>query len=431
MQMSFLCGRDEIAVGVPDDAQVYASCFPEPAGPASDLVLAAARGPIGSAPLKQSLAARREGDVVIAVSDITRPIPYAAFLPALLAEIESAGVPRGEILLLIATGMHRPSTEAERVEMFGADVAANYRIDDHRAEDEPGLAELPNTTWSGATVKLNRRFVDAGFRIVTGLVEPHFMAGFSGGRKSVCPGLASLDTVRNFHGEAFLSNVAARNGQLHGNPLHEEALSVARMVGVDFALNVVLDKARHVVSAFAGDLEAAHDAACQAAAACACRPVERPADVVLTSCGGYPLDATFYQCVKGMVGCLPAVREGGTIIVFGGCSEGVGSAEYAGMMKAYAGRWKQFLDDIKKPGVFVRDQWELQMQCRALAKVGEAGLHFVTDGLPTDELGQLSVTPHPAAPGDVASVVQGVIDAALAGGGSVAVFPEGPYCVAV
>jgi nickel-dependent lactate racemase len=429
MNVTAFSGRDEFELSIPDQAEIFVSTYPAPTASAADLVREAIRGPLGAQPLCAALSSRRPGDVVVVVSDFTRPIPYHSFLPGLLAEIESAGVSRSEILILIATGMHRPSTEAERQEMFGREIVGRYRIEDHRAEDDAGLATVPGRSASGAEIRLNRRFVEAGFRIVTGLVEPHFMAGFSGGRKGVCPGLSSLDTIRNFHGEPFLADPRATNAVLSGNPLHEESLSVARPAGVDFTLNIVLDKARRVVRAFAGGLESAHDAACAFVRSCAIRPVQRPADIVVTSSGGYPLDVTFYQCVKGFVSCLPAVRKGGTIIAFGGCAEGVGSPEYAELMRRYAGRWREFLADIRHPGVFTKDQWELQMQARALDKIGPQGLHFISDGLAAATLDTLTVTGHPAKLGGVGPVVQQILDRALAAGATLAVFPEGPYCV--
>jgi len=216
---------------------------------------------------------------------------------------------------------------------------------------------------------------------------------------------------------------------LTGNPLHEESLSVARAAGVDFTLNVVLDKNRRLVRAYAGALEPAHDAACEFVRACAVRPIRRPADVVLTSSGGHPLDATFYQCVKGFVSCLPAVRERGTIIAFGGCAEGLGSREYAEMLRKYAGRFDDFLDDIKRSGVFTKDQWELQMHARALARVGRQGLHFISDGLPAETMETLTLTGHTAVPGKLGPAVQSILDSVIAPGMSLAVFPEGPYCV--
>ena len=249
MKLEFACDRDRWELDVPDDAIVYASRYPAPAMDAAAQVGAALDAPAGAPRLEEALCRRRPGKVCVIVSDITRPIPYASFLPQMLARIEAAGVPRRDLLILIGTGMHRPSTAAEREEMFGADVAGHYEIVDHRADDPAELAEAPGRSWSGNPIRLNRRLVAAGFRLATGLVEPHFMAGFSGGRKAICPGCAALDTVRRFHGAEFLGQPAARNGNLDGNPLHLEALSVARALGVDFTLNVVLDGARRVVAA--------------------------------------------------------------------------------------------------------------------------------------------------------------------------------------
>jgi len=423
---SFRYGREEITLSAPDSALVYRTSFPAPTESAAGTVLDAVRVPLGSPPLADALGSRRAGDVVVVVSDITRPVPYARFLPEILAEIESAGVSADEILILVATGMHRPSTPDERAEMFG-EAAERCRVVDHRAEDDSGLVKIPGRSRAGSEIHLNRHFVEAGFRIITGLVEPHFMAGFSGGRKAVCPGLASLRTVQEFHGHAFLSDERASNGVLDGNPLHDEALSVARAAGVDFSLNVVLDSERELVRAFAGELEAAHEAACDFVRRAACPPVAGPADAVVTSCGGYPLDATLYQCVKGFVSCLPAVRAGGRMIAFGSCSEGVGSAEYAGIMRNWSGRWREFLADISRPDVFTKDQWEFQMHCRALEKVGQESLHFVTGGVAGDDLAHLSVSGHFAEAGGVQAELQSLLDEAAASG-SVALIPDGPYC---
>ena len=431
MKTSFLHHTNEVTLDLSPHTQVYAPAYPAPRDRAAALVAEAIRAPIGCHSLSDCLAARRRGEVVIVVSDATRPIPYAAFLPELLEEVEAAGVARSDILLLIATGMHRPSTPAERRTMFGEHVVAHYRIEDHRAEDEADLVTVPGRSASGAAIRLNRRFVEAGFRLITGLVEPHFMAGFSGGRKTICPGLASLDSVRNFHGAAFMADSRSCNGNLADNPLHAESRSVARLCPPDFTLNVVLDRSRRIVRAFAGELENAHAAACDFVRGCACPSVLQPADVVVTSSGGHPLDATFYQCVKGFVSCLPAVRPGGTIIAFGGCSEGVGGPEYHSLMRRWAGRWQDFLEDIRLPGVFTKDQWQFQMHTRTLKKIGVENLHFVSDKLPAATLGELSVTGHPAAPGQVGELVGELVRRSLGPGRTLAVFPEGPYCAPI
>jgi len=431
VEISFLYGREPVSLSLPDDAIVYESHFPDRHLPADRIVQDALADPFGAAPLTEALSNRREGNVVVVVSDVTRPIPYHAFLPQMLEVVEAGGIPREHILILIGTGMHRPSTADERVEMFGPDVLQRYRIVDHRADDADSLATLPGKSWSGSPVRLNRHYVHAGFRIITGLVEPHFMAGFSGGRKAVCPGLTSLDSVARFHGHEFMADPRACNGNLVGNPCHDEALSIARMAGVDFSLNVVLNKDRETVAAFAGELESAHAAACEFVRECACPQVREQADVVITSCGGYPLDATFYQCVKGMVSCLPAVKKGGTVVSFGGCSEGVGSPEYVETMYKYAGRWPDFLRDIRMSGTFVKDQWQFQMQCRALDKVGEDNLIFVTDGLDQRQLDKLSVNGQAAGRRTLNEVLNSILQSELHHSKRVAVLSEGPYCAPV
>lgn len=417
-----------LAIDVPDHAMVYRTTYPSPPAPASALVAEALNSPAQSLPLRQALGLRREGRVVVVVSDITRPIPYRAFLRVLVDEIESAGVCREDILIIVATGMHRPSTQEERAYMFGG-IAEEYRIEDHDAGGE--LKEVAGLSLSGRPVSLNRSFVDAGFRIVTGLVEPHFMAGFSGGRKAVCPGLASLDTIQAFHGYDFLSSPKAANARLEGNPCHEESLSVARLAGVDYSLNVVLDGSRRIVAAYAGDIEAAHLMACAYVKRHACPMVREEADAVITGCGGYPLDATFYQCVKGMVAAVPAVKQGGMIIAAGGCRERMGSPEYRDVMSRHAHDFRGFLRHIRTSKRVEKDQWEFQMQIRALDRVGTEGLVFFSSGLDEEEAGHCSARAVCSDAGSIARSLQDMVNRIAREGGSIAVIPEGPYCTPV
>ncbi|MFW6189401.1 MAG: nickel-dependent lactate racemase [Planctomycetota bacterium] len=428
MEVSFRLGREQVGIVLPDGSPVYRSEFPAPDKPPEKAALDAVQDPIGSPPLRALLKQRGSGDVVVVVSDITRPVPYTDFLDALLGEIQAGGVARSEILLLVATGMHRPCTPEELKEMIGP-AAAKYRLLNHDPTDDDELAELPGRSWAGSRVRINRRFAQAAFRIITGLVEPHFMAGFSGGRKAICPGIVDLETIRHFHGAEFMGDPNTRNARLEGNPCHEEALSVARMAGVDFSLNVVMNRERKMVRAFAGDLEEAHERGCRFVREHACRRVEQPADLVVTSSGGYPLDATFYQCVKGFVSALPAVRPDGRILAFGACSEGIGSDEYEELMAEYADRPQEFLEEIRRPDCWRKDQWELQMQCRTLEKVGRDGLHFVTPGLNEKQLAKLGLTAHGAAPDRPGAAVQEVLDELLQADATVSAFPEGPYCV--
>lgn len=431
MSVNIPYNNRHIAIHVPDDAAVYRTSYREPETDARTLVRNALRNPVKSLPFSEALKKSGARSAAIVVSDITRPIPYADFLDTVLEEIEDAAVPRGNIVILIATGMHRPSTAAEREHMFGSKVCERYRIVDHRADKSDELMALEGTSWAGRPIELNRRFVEADFRIVTGLVEPHFMAGFSGGRKAVCPGLCSLETVKAFHSFAFLNDPNARNGHLEGNPLHSEALSIARKARVGFCLNLVVDRQHRLAAAIAGDLEASHQATCLLVSQHACPAVEQARDVVLTSSGGYPLDATFYQCVKGMVSCLPAVKRGGIVVSIGSCSEGIGGSEYRNIMHEHSGRWRDFLSRLQSNVHPIKDQWQFQMQTKILQHVGDNNLIFVTGGLSASDLNRLSVNGIHVSEDHIQGKVQTLLDGFVREGRSVAVIPEGPYCAPI
>ena len=417
--------KSVLAIDVPEGTAVYRSSYPEPAASGSTIVSDALKNPINSPTLNKALERRRKGKVVIVVSDITRPVPYRDFLSELIREIKSAGVRPEEILILVATGMHRPGTPAEREYMFG-DTAKKYAIEDHDAAGE--LKQIDGLSFSGRPVFLNRSFVDAGFRIVTGLVEPHFMAGFSGGRKAVCPGLVSLETIQAFHSHDYLANPKAANAILEGNPCHEESLSIARLAGVDYSLNVVLDSGKRLVAAFAGELETAHEKACSFVREHACSVVRNEANAVITGSGGYPLDATFYQCVKGIVGAMPAVKPGGKIIAAGYCREHLGSKEYRDIMFAHSHACHGFIEHIKKSCRVEKDQWEFQMQIRAVDKVGTGGLIFLSSGLDEEEAKHISAVSINKELHLVKRALQDIVVTLASEGKSIAVIPEGPYC---
>jgi len=431
MLVNILYGNGHMEIRVPDDATLYQTSYRDPSANARKLVLKAVENPVESSPLSEMLRTSGAQSVVIVVSDITRPIPYADFLDALLEEIANAAVPRENTIILIATGMHRPSTASEREYMFGPKVCEQYRIIDHHAEKADELVTISGTSYDGRPIELNRYFAQADFRIVTGLVEPHFMAGFSGGRKAVCPGLCSLETIKAFHSFSFLDDSFARNGNLVKNPLHYEALSIARQANVDFCINLVVDTEHRLVDAIAGDLEASHKMACDYVSKHACPPVDQEKDVVLTSGGGSPLDASFYQCVKGMVSCMPTVRKNGLVISVGGCSEGVGGAEYRNLMHRYSGKWREFLGRLQNNESIMKDQWQFQMQTKVLKHVGQKNLIFVTDGLSVSDLDRLSVNGIYAFEGTIQERVQELLDRLVDEGRSLALIPEGPYCTPI
>lgn len=333
---------------------------------------AALGAPIGARPLVEI--ARGRANAVVVISDKTRPVPYGDVLPVLLASLETAGAARERIEILVATGLHRPNDHDELVEMTSPEIVARYRFRNHIARNPDQHVHLGRSR-RGTEIHIDRGFMEADLKIVTGLIEPHLMAGFSGGRKAVVPGLAGVETMRSAHGAAMLeANVGP--GIVDGNPFHEDLLEIARRVNVDFMLDVSIDRDRRITGVFAGDIEAAHQAGMEAVERHVRADLEAAADIVITSAGGYPLDATFYQSIKGLTAALNIVRRGGTIILVAALTETIGSADFQDLL-ASAGSHEEFMQRILSPGFFRVDQWMLQHLCQVLRK---ANVIVVSDG---------------------------------------------------
>jgi len=426
--VKLLYGKDGLVVRVPSDARILGGHPVPPVPDPHAAVRAALADPIGSAPLAELIRRRRPASVAITISDITRPVPNRDFLPAILEALNAAGVDDSRIVIIIGTGMHRASTAAERDLLVGRDISARAEVIDHDAHDPATLVRVADDP----PVSICRRFAGADFRIVTGYIEPHFMAGFSGGRKGVCPALVDLATVQRFHGYDTLADERADNGVLAGNPCHEIALAVARTVGVDFLFNVAITWDRKIAGIYCGDLEAAHAAGCADVAewtSAAIGPGAPGFDLVVTNGGGYPLDQTFYQTVKGMCTALPALGPNSTLLQVSHCGEGLGSRAFAELMARWGDDWRGFLEHIRaNRGRTELDQWELQMQARVLARVGQERLWFVSDGIAPDVQKHIGVTPL-LGDGPAAERAQQAIDRFLAGrpDARVAIIPDGPY----
>jgi nickel-dependent lactate racemase len=410
-------GRTGLDVELPDD-RVVGPLEIKPAPPLDDpaaAVESVLAQPTGSAPLAE-LARGRESACVL-VCDITRPVPNELILKPLLRTLEWSGIRRDRITILVATGLHRPNLGAELVEMLGVEIPQRYRIENHHGTVREEHAFL-GTTPKGVPVWLDSRYTEADLKIATGLIEPHLMAGYSGGRKLICPGIAHLDTVKVWHGPDFLEHPMADCGILDGNPVHEENTRIARMAGCDFIVNVAMDSDRCVTKVVAGDMEAAFLEGVRFVERIVRAEVCEPVDVVVTSSAGYPLDTTFYQAVKGLTGALPIVKQGGTIILAASLSEGVGSPEFRRCMQENDSL-ESFRRRILGKDYFVMDQWQLE----ELAKVRRrARVKVVSDGLDADTLRSCFVEAAPS--------VESAVRDSLAEYGSqarVAVIPKGPY----
>ena len=412
-------------LSVPESSDVLTGQHIPAVADAPAAVAAALAEPIGSPSLAEMVGAKKPQSVAITISDITRPVPNKQFLPAMLESLNDCGIANEQIVIIIGTGMHRPSSAAEMEVLVGKDILGRVEVIDHRANDPATLVRVSDDP----PVSVCKRFAQADLRIVTGYIEAHFMAGFSGGRKGVCPALVDLETVQRFHGYQTLSDPRADTGLLEGNPCHEIALAVARRVGVDMLFNVAITGDRQIAGIYCGDLEKAHEAGCKQVAEWTTAEIDGPYDLVVTNGGGYPLDQTFYQTVKGMCTALPALGAGSTLLQVSQCAEQLGSQTFTDLMMKWDGDWRGFLAHIKANKDRTElDQWEFQMQARVLSVIGPENLWFVSDGVPARVQMHIGVNPI-LGQGPAADRAQQAIDEYVAAHPTarIAVIPEGPY----
>ena len=417
MQIRLEYGRDGLDVEIPDKALVgtlaYKTVAPLPDPQAA--VARVLRQPLGAPPLAELAEGRSSACILIC--DVTRPVPNEIILTPLLETLEQAGIDREKILILIATGLHRPSSPAEIREMVGQRIAADYAIENHDGlarDDHVDLGLSPN----GVPILIDRRYLQADLKLTVGLIEPHFMAGFSGGRKLICPGIAGLETIRAWHSPRFLESPHAISGRLAKNPVHEENTWIARQAGCDFIVNVVIDAQRRPLQFVAGDMIAAFEQGVDFVRQVV---LDTLVDIVVTSSAGYPLDTTFYQSIKGMVAAATLVKQGGSIVIAASLTEGVGSDSFASLFEAHDSL-EQFMQEILDEDYFVMDQWQLEKMASVCRK---AEVTVVSQGIPAQRIEQLFVKTAPT--------VEDAVARAMKKHGpecTIAVIPKGPYVLA-
>jgi lactate racemase len=419
MRVKLRYGRQGLEVELPDGNVRHVlrlNRLPKIADPRA-VAVEALQDPIGVAPLAQIARGRR--DAVIVVSDITRPVPNRLILPPILDSLQAAGIAPTDTLILVATGLHRENTPTELAEMLGEEVLARgVRVENHIARDRDAHVYLGETD-CGIPAWVDRRYVEADLKITTALVEPHLMAGYSGGRKAICPGLCAVETVMHWHGPHMLAPDEARAGNLVANPVHEQALQIADLAGgADFIVNVTMDEERDVTGVFAGDMRAAHEAAIARAERQARVTIPEPVDIVVTTAAGYPLDLTFYQGIKGMIAAVPIVKPGGTIIIAQENAEGIGGDEFRELMLSIPSPAENIAEAMRGEVASV-DQWQLQ-EFEKVLRVAEVWNY--SDRMPRELQERLFVRP-------LASVEAGVTEALRRYGADaqIAVIPEGPY----
>ena len=344
-------------------------------------------------------------------------------LPHVLERLHAAGIQREAITILIATGLHRPASEAEIREICGDAVTERYRVVNHDARNLASHRHL-GTTKSGTPVYVDERFVSADLHITLGFIEPHLMLGFSGGRKLIAPGLAAQETIKVLHGPKFMRDARAVEGSIEDNPLHRELLEIARLARHDFVVDVALGRgvpgARPICGVFAGEPVAAHRSGVEFVSQVMLETLDEPVDAVITTSGGYPLDLTFYQAIKGITAAAHIVKPGGKILLLAACQEGTGAAEFSRMLRESPSR-EEFLRRILNAPVTI-DQWQLEK----LALVAEkAEVLFYVPGMPREYHASLWGRAFATA----AAAVE-ALTASLTPGAAIAVIPEGPYVLA-
>ena len=426
MEISLPYGKSSISVRFPDECEVTVirkAPMPLVRSPI-EAVCRALEQPVGCSTL--SSVAQSSRSACILICDITRPVPNNLLLGPIVDCLVDSGIDAANILILVATGLHRPNLEEELEQLVGdPKILDAIRIENHHARRDSEHVDLGFTS-DGTPVRIDARFLDADLQIVTGLVEPHFMAGYSGGRKVLAPGIAHSDTIRTLHSARILDDPNCRSCQIENNPLHREQLEIVELVRQHsrseiYAVNTVIDEDRRVAFVNFGDIVDSHQAAMEFADLYCTVPVDRKFDTVVTSAAGYPLDQTYYQAIKGMVTPLEILEKNGSLVFAAQCKEGLGSDEFRNSQRSLLDEGPEvFLRRISAKSTADVDEWETHMQVKAQS---DCHISLFTDEL-SEEDRQLTGL-------DLPTSMEIGIETALSRSHAktVAVIPEGPYVV--
>jgi lactate racemase len=375
----------------------------------------AVRRPIDSAPLKEVVGATDR--VAVVIPDITRPLPSDRLLPWLFEELSH--VPPEKFTIVNGTGSHRPNTEEELVGMVGREVASDYRVVNHNAQDPSTLA-FAGRSPEGRDVYMNREYVEADRRIVLGFIEPHFMAGFSGGYKGVFPAVADIDSIMHYHRAAVIGHPRSTWGVLEDNPTQDQIRANGSLLSVDFLINVTINQAKEITGFFCGEVLAAHERGCEANKASVMVACEREYPIVVTTNGGYPLDQNLYQAVKGMSAAYQIVSEGGLIVSASRCNDGFPDHGNFRKMLLEHSSPEEMLETIYSPGFSMFDQWQVQLFALILQRARVA----LYSEIPPDDVRRVHLEPIT----DITATISEELER-IGQNAPVAVLPEGPMTV--
>lgn len=416
MQIHLQYGKDGLALELPGNniTLIEPRFLPGLADEAAEFQKAA-REPIGTKPLRELIAA---GDrVAIVIPDLTRPLPTARLLPWLFAEL--AHVPKENFVIINGTGSHRVNTNEELASMVGAEVLASYKVVNHNSHD-PATMKSAGRTPDGREVFYNREYVEADKRIVMGFIEPHFMAGFSGGFKGIFPAVADIDSIMHYHRAEVIGSPLSTWGVLEGNPTQEQIRANGSLLPVDFCINVTLNRQRQITQYFCGDVLAAHEKGCAFSKSTVMMACPKPFPIVITTNSGYPLDQNLYQAVKGMSAAAQIVAQDGLIVAASKCNDGFPSHGNFRMLLFDHDSPQAILNTILAPGFSMYDQWEAQLLAMIRLK---ARVALVSD-IPDDEVRRAHLEPiH-----DIAARVAEELKR-LGPDAPIAVLPEGPMTI--
>jgi nickel-dependent lactate racemase len=418
-QIDLAYGRTGLTISLPDQVDLLTTTFYPGLPDEEAAILQALRRPAGTAPLRDQVQA---GDsVAIVHSDLTRATPNARILPVLLAELEAAGVRRADITLLNGLGTHRPQTEAEMRTLLGDFVVDNYRCLQHDAFDDDLLVPLGHTSL-GNPLRVNRHYLNADIRILTGFIEPHLFAGFSGGPKGVLPAIAGFESVLSNHSAQMIAHPQATWGICAGNPIWEEMREAALMTNPTFLLNVALNARQEITAVFGGDLLEAHRQGRTFVRRQSMVEVDAPYDIIITTNSGYPLDQNLYQTVKGMSAAARIVRQGGAIIMAAACADGLPDHGLYISLLTQAGSPEAALEMITNTSHTQHDQWQVQIQALVQQK---ADVYVHSAGLTPEQIRKALFEPCL----DIAATIA-ALSAQYGPTPRICVMPEGPQTVA-
>jgi nickel-dependent lactate racemase len=386
--MKFSYGKDgiEISINSKWNTTIFNSSEQKPIQKPIVKIKEAINNPIGSLPLKQIVSNKDKiKKICIVTSDATRPVPSNLILEALIEELNDYGINDNQIIILIATGLHRPSYKDELERILGKKLNGRIRVINHRANDNGSLINIGNSI-DNNPISINKFFFTADLKILTGYVEPHFFFGFSGGRKSVVPGISGMSTIQINHSAEKINSRYARFGIYKNNPLHKHALGIAKAVGIDFIVNVCINKRHEIVQVAAGDLIKAHEKLVDYQKKYIFREIKELFDIIICGNGGYPLDLNLYQAVKSMAIGEMAVKQGGTIIAVNECIDGIGQEKFKELI--FSGmKPSKIYDKISNEEIAVPDQWEIQILARILMKADI----FIISKLTRDMIGNIGL----------------------------------------